>query len=293
VHQSCPGVAMDKIGDFVITWEDRRNYHVNMDIYAQRYSSNGTALGPNFKVNDDPRHKGKRLASVSMDRSGIFVITWLDCRYVPKRNIFAQRYLKDGTKLGQNFKVNEDQKDVFISSGPAIATNGNGDFVIIWSAGSSLQNNGNDHIYAQRYSFNGAASGNNFKVASLSSSNSSLYIRQSISTDENDNFIITWKDKRDENYDIYARRLTGDGAVLESDFKAGDTESKINEYNHFVPTSPSIATYGNGNFFIWWEDYRNSEDDVYQKYDIYAQRFSGDGTAIGGNFRISENKWSH
>ena len=49
--QGSPSISSDASGNFVITWEDYRNGRP--DIYGQRYSSDGSALGTNFKVNDD------------------------------------------------------------------------------------------------------------------------------------------------------------------------------------------------------------------------------------------------
>ncbi len=45
-----PSIATDGSGNFIIAWHDVRNGAI--DIYAQRYSSDGTAMGVNFKVND-------------------------------------------------------------------------------------------------------------------------------------------------------------------------------------------------------------------------------------------------
>jgi hypothetical protein len=47
---------MDGSGNFAVTLMDKRNGFNDNDIYAQRYSSNGTALGGNFKVDDKLRY---------------------------------------------------------------------------------------------------------------------------------------------------------------------------------------------------------------------------------------------
>jgi len=44
-------ISSDANGNFIIAWTDHRNG--SSDIYAQRYSSDGTPLGNNFRVNDD------------------------------------------------------------------------------------------------------------------------------------------------------------------------------------------------------------------------------------------------
>ena len=69
-----PSLFTDNSGNFVITWTDTRNHSLN--IYAQRYSSDGSLLGTNFKINDDEGSARQFLPSISADGSGNFVITW-------------------------------------------------------------------------------------------------------------------------------------------------------------------------------------------------------------------------
>jgi hypothetical protein len=101
IKQTRPSI--DGSDNFVITWQDNRDDDYN--IYAQRYSSNGIALGANFKVNDDRGSADQGYPSISVDWNGNFVITWRDKRN-SNYDIYAQRYSSDGKALGTNFKVN-------------------------------------------------------------------------------------------------------------------------------------------------------------------------------------------
>ena len=47
-----PSILAYGNGNFIIWWINSRNGGAMTDIYAQQYSSDGTALGSNFKVND-------------------------------------------------------------------------------------------------------------------------------------------------------------------------------------------------------------------------------------------------
>jgi hypothetical protein len=134
-------ISVDSNGNFVITWADNRND--GFDIYAQLYSSDGTALGSNFKVNDSTGSgwMGRppfAMPSISTDSRGNFVITWpfdLD--------IYAQRYSSDGTALGSEFKVNDDEGSAF-QDRPSISIDSSGNFVITWTD----ERNDNFDIYA-------------------------------------------------------------------------------------------------------------------------------------------------
>ena len=268
--QSVPSISIDGSGNFVITWQDDRNGRYYSDIYAQRYSSDGAALGANFKVNDDQESAAQRDPSISTDGSGNFVITWEDYRN-EIGDIYAQRYTSDGSKLGANFKVNDDQRSLHWF--PCIFVDDTGNFGIVWQD----FRDGYSDIYAQRYSSDGTALGPNFKV-----NDNQEIVRQkfpSISSDGSGNFVITWQDYRNIYTDIYAQRYSSDGTAKGANFKVNDDQGSRSQWY------PSISTDGSGNFVITWQDYLNGNN-------IYAQRYSSDGSALGINFKVNDDQGS-
>ncbi len=76
--QEWPSITMDATGNFVIVWVDTRND--TADIYFQRYTSTGGALGVNTKVNDDAGIAKQWDPSISIDAAGNFVVAWIDER---------------------------------------------------------------------------------------------------------------------------------------------------------------------------------------------------------------------
>ncbi len=264
--QYYPAISTDGSGNFVVTWQDYRNG--DRDIYAQRYASDGTVWANNFKVNDEQGSASPFSSpAISTDGSGNFVVTWVDYRNGDS-DIYAQRYASDGTAWANNFKVNDEQGNAY-QWAPAISTDGSGNFVITWQDGR----NGDRDIYAQRYASDGTALASNFKVNDDQGSAGQFI--PSISTDVSGNFVITWYDSRNGDSDIYAQRYASDGTALASNFKVN------NDQGSTVQRSPSISTDGSGNFVITWSDERNGD------FDIYAQRYASDGTAVGNNFRVS------
>ena len=166
-------------------------------------------MGSNFKVSDDQGIARQRLPSISVDGNGNFIITWVDERYSTEDDIYAQRYSSDGTALGNNFKVNDDS-GITEQFYPEISADDSGNFIIVWK---DLRNrifcNFNWDIFAQRYSSDGTALGNNFKVND-DGQDSSWQVDPCISTDDSGNFIITWTDYRNGDTDIYAQRYLSD-----------------------------------------------------------------------------------
>ena len=101
VSQGYTSIAMDGAGNFVIVWDDDRNTNYGTDIYFQRYTSTGTALGVNTKVNDDVDSVKQWSPFIAMDATGGFVVVWIDERNVD-RDIYFQRYSSTGAPLGIN-----------------------------------------------------------------------------------------------------------------------------------------------------------------------------------------------
>jgi hypothetical protein len=292
--QSEPSIAIDGSGNFIVSWNDERNGDV--DIYAQRYSSNGVALGNNFRVNQDQGYAFQNSPSITADGNGNFVIAWCDYRSGYLSDIYAQRYSADGTAIGDNFRVNEDSGVVFHYS-PDIASDVNGNFIITWSdgtdskseqsyketlkSGKTFERNLTSNkytepdIYARRFLSDGTPLGGNFKV----NDDSLLAIQDnaSISLNTNGNFVIAWQDERNGDWDIYFQRYNSDGIPLGNNSRVEDsTES---EYQW----GPAISSDEEGNFIITWQDRRNVD------FDINAQRYLSDGTAIGGNFKVNDD----
>lgn len=263
-----PSVSADGNGNFVITWEDSSDHDFN--IFAQRYSSDGTALGDNFKVNDDQENAGQFDPAISSDGSGNFVIAWLDGRNGHNKDIYVQRFSSDGTVLESNLKVNDDAGNP-AQFDPAISSDPNGNFVITWK--DYRNGSSNSDIYAQRYSNDGIALGSNFKVND--DEGRAYQYSPAIATDANGNCVITWIDGRNENYDIFVQHFSSDGTALGSNLKVNDDEGIVSQ------SAPSISADELGNFVITWTDYRNGTA------DIHAQRYLNDGTEKGSNFRIT------
>jgi hypothetical protein len=272
--QNNSSISTDSFGNFIITWDDERKK--DNAIYAQRFTIDGMPIGENFEVNDNSSFCNSWDPSLAIDESGNFIITWRDNRHSDS-NIFAQYYSSDGIKDGENFKVNYEGGRYDGPENPSISTDKHGNFVIAWK---DMRNNGGD-IYAQRFSRDGIRRSTNFKVNDYD-----VIIRQanpSVSCDDTGNFVITWADERNGKIDVYAQRFSSNGLRLSSNFKVNDAEGSVVG----IPSpwvQPSISTDGNANFVITWTDERNGNR------DIYAQRYSNDGTALGTNFRVNDDQ---
>ncbi len=266
-----PAVAMDANGNFVVTWCDERNG--KSDIYAQRYNSDGSKQGCNFKVNDDPWVYKQYTPAIAMDASGNFVITWSDGRR-PGYPIYAQRFDKIGNKQGVNFIVSKATTGG-LHFNPSIAIDDNGNFIIVW--GCNYGNGSYYDIYAQRFDKDGNTLGENFRVNDDTGKNQKC--EPCVSVDGAGNFVIAWEDDRNGNEDIYAQRYDKNGNKQGVNFRVNSDVGNSDQ------SHPGVGMDRNGNCVICWSD-RNTAK-------IYAQRYESNGNILGVNFQVNDKGWCY
>jgi len=269
-NQYSPAIAVDAVGNFVVVWMDKRNGW-DGDIYAQRYAADGTPIGGNFKVNGDTGSAGQESPAIAIDAAGNFVVVWQDERNDRDGDIYAQRYAADGTPIGDNFKVNDDQGSAG-QEHPAVAMNAAGNFVVVWQD----ERNDDWDIYAQRYTSDGMPIGGNFKVNG--DQGSAWQWVPAVAMDAAGNFVVVWHDSRNGDWDIYGQRYLADGTPIGDNFKVNDDQGSARQW------FAAVAVDATGNVVVVWADKRNDSG------DIYAQRYASDGTPIVYNFKVNDDQ---
>jgi hypothetical protein len=165
-----PSVAMDDVGDFAVAWAS------SACVYVQRYNATAVAQGGAMAVSSPGSFASS--PSVAMDRDGDFVVAWHGYGYsgygyggyggstfgygggdvcgvggggygggayfVNSTN--ARRYNSAGVPQGDAIAITIDRSGW--SGAPAVAIDGDGDFVIAWE---DVSYGLPSEIYAQRY----------------------------------------------------------------------------------------------------------------------------------------------
>jgi hypothetical protein len=156
---------------------------------------------------------------------------------------------------------------------PAIAVDGNDDSIYLtWVD----QRNGNQDIYAQKYSPTGLKQWANDLLVNSDGTATNQYspnIAISSST-----IYIAWTDERNGNKDVYAQKLDPNGNKLwPTDLKINSDIGITGQY------SPSI-TATSTNLTAVWTDERNGNQ------DIYSQQVDSSGTKLWpGDVRLNIN----
>ncbi|WP_218964184.1 hypothetical protein, partial [Nostoc linckia] len=146
-------VAMDGVGNFIISWSSLGQDGASYGIYAQRYNSAGVAQGGEFKVNTYTTSSQDNPTVAINASTGDFIISWQSLGQDGSNDgIYAQRYNSAGVAQGNEFQVNTYTQSY--QNSPTVAMASNGEFVISWQ---SLDQDGSvNGIYAQLYNSNNA-----------------------------------------------------------------------------------------------------------------------------------------
>ncbi|MGF1570457.1 MAG: hypothetical protein ACFCVD_20685 [Nodosilinea sp.] len=190
--QEAPAIAADTAGNFVITWQSHRQDGDRTGFYSQRYGSDGSPLGDEFRVTTTTADQQEN-PDVAMDASGNFVVIWEGEGSDPARGegadsdrgIFGQRYDSTGNPLGVEFQINTTIKAT--QSDTMVAMDASGNFVVAW--GSRLANNTSYHVFIQRYDAQGVAQGEESLVTTADVSTDA---KLDVAMDASGNFVVVW-----------------------------------------------------------------------------------------------------
>lgn len=159
---TAPDCVLNSKSEFFICWEDNNKITPSKkpDIRLRNFFPDGTPMGKSFVINDDNvdsvTNKDPRIAiNPNTDN---FIVVWTDNRN-GDFDIFAQRFDKNGSPVGNNLIVSRDNSgaDQFR---PVVAMDSLDNFVIAWED----KRNGDSDIYAQIFLPDGSPWGDNFLV---------------------------------------------------------------------------------------------------------------------------------
>ncbi len=202
-----PSLCVAETGAFGVVWTGHGLSHG--DIYGRFYSRDGKSLGNRFLVNERNNIVGEGNPdrwpfcdnpAIGADETGNFIVVWQDRRNLDyESDIYAQHYAADGSLVGMNFRVNDDEENAAQIHPSVNVDESTGSYVVVWA--DKRSGNGEIGIYAQRYTHDGTPIGSNFRVSHTGP-------EQKYAPDVelmNDVMYTAWKSyDRDGGYNVYA-----------------------------------------------------------------------------------------
>jgi hypothetical protein len=143
--------AAEADGDFVVVWDSYEpGSFRDWDVQGQRYDASGNTVGSEFQLVIDEEGSFQGGPSVAADPNGGFVVAWhLSWRGGGYPQIMGEHYDANGNVV-DSFQVNTYESG--FSGSPAVAVDGNGDFVVVWSSDASAGDDPHWSVQGRRYS---------------------------------------------------------------------------------------------------------------------------------------------
>jgi hypothetical protein len=197
-NEFTPAVAMDRLGNFVVTWTQALSGG-DFNVIAQRFNAAGTRVGGVVPVGVGTFKEYS--PSVAMDARGDFVVAYTRDTNNINPDVFAKRYDVNNTLTA----VTAVAVSTFAESNASVAMSPDGRFDVAWEQTISTH----DHdIYLTRFNASGGALGS---VAVAVSSD--LDRRPSVSMDNSANAVVAWQQQGGVSPSIKARRISAGGAA--------------------------------------------------------------------------------
>ena len=256
--QYYPQITSDGAGGAVVTWQDFRSSS-GYDIYAQRVNSSGAVQWTADGVAICTMTAPQVFPQITNDGAGGAIVTWNDNRAGSDYDIYAQRVNASGAVqwTADGVAVCATVQYQFSTE---ITSDGMGGAIVTWYEIHSLSS---QDICAQRVDASGAVQWTADGVDLCTATGAQVYPK--ITHDGTGGAIVTWRDDRSGNYDIYAQRVNASGATQwTADGVALCTATGSQEF-------PMITSDGAGGAIVTWYDSRSGNN------DIYAQRVNASG----------------
>lgn len=254
--------------DYLSAWTDNGSA-TQTDIQAQRFSSNGSMAGG--LVNVALGRKGQERPAVGYSPAwDDHLVVWADYRSGNDYKIYGRRVSSSGVLLGNEFLIGSAHN---LYGNPELAYDPNmGEFLVVWQEVASPQ--AGYEIYGQRVSPTGDLHGFNFLISRDTNAGNEGGSQKVIFNSVAREYLVLWHAFTDGLWRIWGQRVSESGSLIGSNFTVSASSGwAIYPRADHNPDRNEIV--------VVWIDRRNDRSDV------YAQRLSGNGTKLGGNFAIS------
>jgi len=250
---SNPAIAVSPYGRIVIVWLQ------NYGFYGQIYDPNGNPVGTNFLISDSTITLGI-VASIAMDNNSNFIVTWPFAG-----DIWAQKFDSSGNRIGENFRIINDTMNIN-ESDPQVKYDNLDNLLVTWTAGILGQSDINCQIFDSTLT-------PITEVIRLDAPDLDSARRSRIAVKDSIFYVVF----QNGTSSICLQLIKNNGELIGNNICVSEPEGRLH-------TLPKIGVVGNSILITWHRRFFQSMS------DIVCQRVSFNGSLIGNNYVISDDK---
>ncbi len=260
--QEAPAITALTDGGLIIGW-DGNPFGGNYDVYGQRFDSNISPVGEEFKPSSYLGSSRYPASLVGLD-DGSYVFIWRGYGIGNVYGIFGQKYNSDDTPNGYNFLVSTTA--TYYNNLITKKTTDNG-YLVGWQYSTSF--------YSQRYNSANSPNGSIFQSPILLGNNGEGLDMDIL----NDNSYIITYDTSNANstgYDVFGQRFYSNNTLFSDVYR-------VNSFLLLTQEYPAVAALEDGGSIYAWA----SRGQITSDYHIFGQRYFVNNTQKGQEFQIS------
>lgn len=294
-----PDIAMNKKGDAVIVWQEKRGQ--SYDVFAVKTHSDRDFLDSPFVVNTYTQNDQKR-PQVAIDDWGNFTVVWESFGEDGNGSgIFGQSFGSDKRKWGVEFAVNTTHKHNQMA--PDIAMNGAGDFAVSWE--SETDSPGREkRIFLRLFNESTGPVSEEIKADSVpipqktqpgdtrklpgkaNTAENALLKNARVAIGNDKKTMVVWQAFEKNDWNVVGQIFEEKGAPVKTANFLISNDSKEEQVN------PTVSVFTDNLFAVAWEtNAKWQEQKVLEpltKHSVETQFFKNSGEKIFSQVRIAE-----
>jgi hypothetical protein len=262
-NQLHPSITTLKSGGYVIVWESEDTDGSEYGVYGQRYMTDGTKIGTNFKVNVNTTNNQSNpdVAYHNVDKSNNFIVVWNDDSISSDNyDIYCQIY-KNGIALQSYDIAISTTFTAYEQMYPRVAGLTNGNYIVVWCA--DISDNNQYNVYGQIIDNNGNLVGSRIDIDTSSRAQVFPYVAALSDNDStaSGGFVVTYMTELttdDDRYSINFQVYTSSGISVNGAVAVTSAGSASN--SGLSDGLASVDGLRDGGFIMTF--YRNYEADT-------------------------------
>ncbi|MCR4377239.1 MAG: tandem-95 repeat protein, partial [Rhodospirillales bacterium] len=247
--------------DIVPTHNRNTSFQVNTDM-----------VGTKADWGDYHYHQKPKIAALE---NGSFVTVW--AKKAPGSDdydVMSQHFDASGHPIGGEERINVYANGMQYL--PSVTAMDDGGYLVVWTS----QNGYSEELRARRYDQTGSPTSQEFKI---SDNATALKRAPSVAALSGGGFAVSWQSwhldgawHQDGDWGVYSRTFDATGRALSNDVLT-------NTHTANLQYEPVVTALGDGGFLTVWTSLM--QDGSY--HEVYAQRFDGNGSPVGSEYRIN------